>query len=256
MSCALLLALVLLGQDGGTASSSAQQLNADGYELKAAGRLDEAIDLFERSVEADPRLAVAHYNLAAAKAKQAYDRAVILDHLATSIRLDPGLRARAAVDPDFGVLARTVRFQQQVLGANLDSRAGLTRMLPQVQWHAGPQFSDMGPGWRLTFKRSGVAVFETRHEVDQEDGGLHVEWRRRQGRWQVIDRDREGRFGVQVDLPASAGQPRVRWRARFWTMRPDIGDAALIFESTPNPRTSMGEPPGETWLSDQEEPCC
>lgn len=47
------------------AETSAVDLNAQGYRQYKAGRYAEALELFNQAIQKDPKLALAHYNLAA-----------------------------------------------------------------------------------------------------------------------------------------------------------------------------------------------
>ena len=91
----LLLALILAAP---SSAQSARALNTEGFRLYQAGKYPEALEKFEAAAQADPKLALAHYNVAATLGvlrKQGQicpysaHRQTILERLNTAIRLDP-----------------------------------------------------------------------------------------------------------------------------------------------------------------------
>lgn len=220
LSAAILLAAVAASAD----SAKGKKLNAEGYELYKKGDFEHAADAFEAAVEAAPRLAIAHYNLAATKSRIGNGclakRADILRALKASIALDPSRLERARVDPDFAYVRRTVGFQR-LLGAELTTAAGLTALLPTVDFQPPTDCgSDMGCGFEMKFLPGGV--FE---RSEREEGGW--EWKRRLGTWRVKERTASGStlLDIEIDVPAKFGFKAIRDTAQL------LEDGRLLLNS-------------------------
>ena len=110
MNRPLLLSLLLLSPLLARAAPPGQSLNTQGFRLYQAGKYPEALEKFTAAAEADPGLALAHYNVAATlgvlrKRGQVCEysayRETILERLQRAIRLDSRRLARAKEDKDF-----------------------------------------------------------------------------------------------------------------------------------------------------------
>ena len=151
----LLLALVLAAP---SSAQSARALNTEGFRLYQAGKYPEALEKFEASAQADPRFALAHYNVAATLGvlrKQGQicpysaHRATILERLNTAVRLDPRRLARAKQDADLDPIRDTVGWQR-LLGRSPSRQADVPEILRRVTWFS-PGEGVYGSTRRLTF---------------------------------------------------------------------------------------------------------
>ncbi len=159
---ALLLSPAALGQ-------SAKVLNTDGFRLYQAGKYAEALEKFRAAAQADPKHALAHYNVAATLGvlrKQgqvcqhdAY-RETIVEYLTTSVKLDARRLARAKVDADLDPIRDTLGWQR-LLGRSPGRAADVPILLRQVTWY--------GPG---------VGVYGTVQRLRFQPGGKVLQWRR------------------------------------------------------------------------------
>ncbi|WNG26115.1 tetratricopeptide repeat protein [Cystobacter fuscus] len=134
----LLLALLL----SATPPPSARTLNTQGFRLYQAGQYPEALEKFEAAAQADPKLALAHYNVAATlgvlrkKGKicdySAY-RETIVERLTRSVELDPRRLTRAKADADLDPIRDTLGWQR-LLGLSPQNEAHLPKLLRRVTW--------------------------------------------------------------------------------------------------------------------------
>jgi tetratricopeptide (TPR) repeat protein len=213
---ALALTVLLLSgaPDGGT--HSAKELNVEGYELYKANKWKEAADRFKEAFTADPKLAIAHYNFAATIFRalqddgcdQLYPLDEALEHLRTSIGLDPKRLARLKEDPDFAEFRHTARYFE-LLGANLASAAELTALFPKLKFKASST-SDMGPMLRVQFLENGVVSAS-----DRVDLGTEFDWAQRTGRWRIKRVRGDAGVGVlqlELELPATKKVPALKYR--------------------------------------------
>src|SRR6218665_1611801 len=172
----LLLSLLLSAPP----APSARTLNTEGFRLYQAGQYTEALEKFRAATRANPKMALAHYNVAATlgvlrqKGKiceaEAY-RETILEYLKRSVELDKRRLARAREDSDLDVIRDTVGWQL-LLGRSLKKTSDLPEILQKVTWSIIPA-GVMSPRLTLTFSASGRVVLKTA-EVDttSEKGGL------------------------------------------------------------------------------------
>ncbi|MFY0523219.1 hypothetical protein ACN28I_08560 [Archangium gephyra] len=114
----LLFALVLAAP---SSAQSARALNTEGFRLYQAGKYPEALEKFEASAQADPKFALAHYNVAATLGvlrKQGQicpysaHRQTILERLNLAVRLDPRRLTRARQDADLDPIRDTLGWQK------------------------------------------------------------------------------------------------------------------------------------------------
>lgn len=216
-------------------TATGKKLNAEGYELYKKQDFAGALKLFAAAVEAAPRLAIARYNLAATMSRTANGCTTrgseIVRELKASIELDAGRLERARVDTDFDYVRATVGFQRLV-GADLRSVAGLTRLLPSVRWRPPTDCgSDMGCGYGLRFLPDGKL-----ERADRDANGLS---QRRIGTWRVEESSADAGapvLRIVIDVPAKGSLGRLR----------DVGqlveDGRLLFDSV--------------WWTDDPEGCC
>jgi tetratricopeptide (TPR) repeat protein len=151
----LLLALVLATP---SAAQSGRALNAEGFRLYQAGKYPEALEKFEAAAQADPQLALAHYNVAATLGvlrKQGQicpysaHRQTILERLNTSIRLDSRRLARAKQDADLDPIRDTLGWQK-LLGRSPARQGDVPELLRRVTWFS-PGEGVYGSTRKLTF---------------------------------------------------------------------------------------------------------
>ncbi len=158
---ALLLALPAAAQPAAPAPS-ARQLNTEGFRLYQDGKYPEALEKFMAAVQADPKHALAQYNVAATLGvlrKQglicehsAY-KSSIVEHLTAAVKLDAKRLKRAKEDADLDPIRDTVGWQR-LLGLSPTRAADVPQILRKVGWH--------GPG---------VGVYGTLVTLRFEDGG-------------------------------------------------------------------------------------
>lgn len=135
----LLLALVLAAP---SSAQSARALNTEGFRLYQAGKYPEALEKFEAAAQADPKLALAHYNVAATLGvlrkqgqicQHSAFRETILERLNTAIRLDPRRLARAKEDADLDPIRDTLGWQR-LLGRSPTRQADVPELLRRITW--------------------------------------------------------------------------------------------------------------------------
>lgn len=155
-------------------AQSAKELNAEGFRLYKAGKLPEALEKFQASAQADPRYALAQYNVAATLGvlrKQgrvcefdAY-RQTIVERLNAAVKLDPKRLARAKEDADFAGIRDTEGWQR-LLGRSPERVADVPELLKNVSWY-GPGVGAYGTLNRLDFQDGGRVVL-SRKKVNDE----------------------------------------------------------------------------------------
>jgi tetratricopeptide (TPR) repeat protein len=121
---------------------SGRALNTEGFRLYQAGRYHEALKKFRAASQADPKLALAHYNVAAtlgvlrkrglACEEEAY-RETIVQYLLRAVELDPRRLARAQADADLDVIRDTLGWQR-LLGRSPEREADVPVLLQKVTW--------------------------------------------------------------------------------------------------------------------------
>jgi tetratricopeptide (TPR) repeat protein len=193
----LLLALVLAS--GPVFAQSAKQLNTEGFRLYQAGKMEEAAQKFEAAVEADPKHALAHYNLAATlgvlRKKGVFcepDTSLknILEHLTTAVRLDPKRLARAKEDPDLDPIRRTVKWHI-LQGVSPSHTEDVQKLLLGVQKWYGPGVGAYGTIRTFTFLEDGKRVVMWQRHPGKEEGKDIEEI---EGTWRVTGRTVELNF--------------------------------------------------------------
>lgn len=162
----LLLALTLAPP---ALAQSARELNAEGFRLYKAGQMPEALEKFQAAARADPKFALAHYNVAATLGVlrkqgkvcefEAY-RQTIVERLSLAVKLDPKRLARAREDADLDPIRDTLGWQR-LLGRTPQRTADVPELLRRVSW--------FGPG---------VGVYGTTKKLRFQEGGRVVLWRR------------------------------------------------------------------------------
>lgn len=168
--------LLLLGLALATPSpaQSARALNTEGFRLYQAGKYPEALEKFEAAARADPKLALAHYNVAATLGvlrkkgeicQYSAHRETILERLNTAVRLDPRRLARAREDADLDPIRDTVGWQR-LLGRSPAKQADVPEILRQVTWYS-PGEGVYGSTRKLTFP-DGQRVVLWRRIVDDD----------------------------------------------------------------------------------------
>lgn len=150
------------------ADPSGQALNTEGFRLYQAGKYPEALEKFTAAAEADPKLALAHYNIAATLGvlrkqgrKCEYDAFLetMLERLQKAVELDPRRLTRAQKDADLTPLHTTVGWQR-LLGRQPENDADLPEILRHVTWASDPG-GMMSTRHTLSFPSPGRAVLET-----------------------------------------------------------------------------------------------
>ena len=179
---ALSLALPASAQPAASAQAapSAKALNTEGFRLYQAGKYPEALEKFRAAAEADPKHALAQYNVAATLGvlrKQglvchhdAY-KATILQYLTASVKLDPKRLKRAKEDADLDPIRDTVGWQK-LLGRSPTRAADVPEILRQVSWH-GPGVGVYGTLVTLRFEQGGKLTLI--RKVPQEEGAPKAE---------------------------------------------------------------------------------
>jgi tetratricopeptide (TPR) repeat protein len=175
----LLLALTLAAP---SPAQSARALNTEGFRLYQAGKYPEALEKFEAAAQADPKLALAHYNVAATLGVlrkqgqtcqyEAY-RETILGRLTLAVQLDPRRLARAKEDADLDPIRDTVGWQQ-LLGRSPEKQADVPEILRRVSWFS-PGEGVYGSTRRLTFPQGKRVVLWRRVIEDEEHPGRSEE---------------------------------------------------------------------------------
>jgi len=162
-------------------AQSARALNTEGFRLYQAGKYPEALEKFEAAAQADPRFALAHYNVAATLGVLrkrgeicAYSahRQTILERLNTAVRLDPRRLARAKEDTDLDPIRDTVGWQR-LLGLSPARQADIPEILRRVTWFS-PGEGVYGSTRKLTFP-DGQRVVLWRRVVEDEKNPSRTE---------------------------------------------------------------------------------
>lgn len=198
MSRALsLLALLLLAAP--VSAQPARELNTEGFKLYQAGKMEEALQMFEAAIEADPKHALAHYNLAATLGvlrkrgvfcEQDTSLGNILEHLTTAVRLDPRRLARAKEDPDLDPIRNTVGWHR-LLGLSPARTEDVQKLLLGVRKWYGPGVGVYGTIRTFTFLEDGKRVVLWQRHLGQEEGKDTEEV---EGTWRVSGRKVELSF--------------------------------------------------------------
>ncbi len=169
----LLLALTLAAP---SPAQSARTLNTEGFRLYQAGKYPEALEKFEAAAQADPKLALAHYNVAATLGvlrkqgqicQYSAHRETILERLNTAVRLDPRRLARAKQDADLDPIRDTVGWQR-LLGRSPEKQAHVPELLRRVSWFS-PGEGVYGSTRKLTFPDGQRVVLWRRVIEDEKD---------------------------------------------------------------------------------------
>ncbi|HYO56825.1 tetratricopeptide repeat protein [Archangium sp.] len=151
----LLLALTLAAP---SSAQSARALNTEGFRLYQAGKYPEALEKFEAAARADPKFALAHYNVAATLGvlrkkgeicQYSAHRQTILERLNTAIQLDPRRLARAKEDADLDPIRDTLGWQR-LLGRSPAKQDDVPELLRRVTWFS-PGEGVYGSTRKLTF---------------------------------------------------------------------------------------------------------
>jgi len=171
----LLLALSLSLAASAQPAPSAKALNTEGFRLYQAGKYPEALEKFRAAVQADPKHALAQYNVAATLGvlrKQGrvcdYDayRGTILQYLTEAVKLDPRRLKRAKEDPDLDPIRDTVGWQR-LLGRSPTRAADVPELLRKVSWY-GPGVGIYGTLVTLRFEEGGKLTLS--RKVPQDEG--------------------------------------------------------------------------------------
>ena len=176
----LLLALSLALPAWAQPAPSAKTLNTEGFRLYQAGKYPEALEKFRAAVQADPKHALAQYNVAATLGvlrKQgrvchhdAY-KATILEYLTASVKLDPKRLKRAKEDADLDPIRDTVGWQR-LLGRSPTRAADVPEILRKVSWY-GPGVGVYGTLVTVRFEEGGKLTLTKK--VPQEEGAPKAE---------------------------------------------------------------------------------
>jgi tetratricopeptide (TPR) repeat protein len=176
----LLLALSLSLPAWAQPAPSAKTLNTEGFQLYQAGKYPEALEKFRAAVQADPKHALAQYNVAATLGvlrKQglvchhdAY-KATILEYLTASVKLDPKRLKRAKEDADLDPIRDTVGWQR-LLGRSPTRAADVPEILRKVSWY-GPGVGVYGTLVTVRFEEGGKLTLTKK--VPQEEGAPKAE---------------------------------------------------------------------------------
>ncbi|MCY1077737.1 tetratricopeptide repeat protein [Archangium lansingense] len=162
----LLLTLVLAAP---SFAQSARALNTEGFRLYQAGKYPEALEKFEAAAQADPKFALAQYNVAATLGvlrKQGQicpysaHRQTILERLNTAIQLDPRRLARAKEDADLDPIRDTLGWQK-LLGRSPTRQADVPELLRRITWFS-----------------PGEGVYGSTRKLSFSEGKRVVLWRR------------------------------------------------------------------------------
>ncbi len=181
---ALLLALPAAGQPApspgqpapsGPPALSAKELNTSGFRLYQEGKYPEALEKFRAAVQADPKHALAQYNVAATLGvlrKQglvcdynAYKEDILIA-LQASVKLDSRRLTRAKEDADLDPIRDTVGWQM-LLGLSPTRAADVPVILRKVSWY-GPGIGVYGTLVTLRFEDRGKVTLV--RKVVQDEG--------------------------------------------------------------------------------------
>ncbi|MDC0707802.1 hypothetical protein POL68_04910 [Stigmatella sp. ncwal1] len=165
----LLVASPILGQP-----AKARGLNTEGFRLYQAGQYAQALERFRAAAQANPRYALAHYNVAATlgvlrKQKKVCEHeaylATILEHLTLAVELDPQRLKRAQQDADLDPIRATVGWQK-LLGRSPSRAEDVPLILRAVDWY-GPGVGVYGTLVRLHFQEKGKLVLKRKTVSDE-----------------------------------------------------------------------------------------
>lgn len=183
------------------AAPTAKQLNDQGFDAYKKGDLGGAATLFERAIEADPKLAMAHYNLACALARlraagticgdREATRSAILEELRAAVHLDPGRAERARKDADLANVHDTVGWQELIEGA--DPKNQLTSIITKTSWWT-PGQGAFGSLVQMKFALDGTLAASVR--IIKDDGSMGAPTTIK-GTWNVV----QGRIKMHFDQP-------------------------------------------------------
>lgn len=156
-------------------TSSAKELNAEGFELYKKGDFQGAYAAFEQATRASPSLPIALYNRSALAVKTGHSfwLPTLLADLSASIEQDPSRLARARVDPDFEPIRTTLGFQRLIGAPDVHSVAGLTALLPKLSW------------WRASAEKYSI---DASHTFRLRAGGRFDIEGQPSGAWRVVAR--------------------------------------------------------------------
>lgn len=122
-------------------------LNKQGYRLYRKKAYAQAARKFSSAIDANPRYAVAHYNLACTLAllrlegktceHEAYVDTII-DHLEKAVALDPSRKKRMQKDPDLGETRNTLAFHVLLAGKSVHTKTGRVKLLSSFLWTDSP----------------------------------------------------------------------------------------------------------------------
>ena len=152
-------------------------LNNLGLEEYKQGKYGEAIQLFRKSIDQNPRNVLAHHNLACSanlwndRDYESSDAGLIkeaITHLKISIELNPNRKGRILKDPDLRTLHRTVFFRLLKESINLHSTSDVKSLLVTTNWTSD---IDCGGGLQddsLTFSKVGKVYAGCRHPFESE----------------------------------------------------------------------------------------
>lgn len=172
---------------------SAKVLNTKGYRLHKQKEYAQAARKFRSAIDANPRYAVAHYNLACTLAllrrqgepcEHGADIHTIIGHLGKAIALDPKRRRRMQQDPDLSEIRDTLEYHLLWAGPSVDTETGRRRLLCRFVW-TGPNGETTLH--RLEFNIDGTFLLRT---LKVEYGEFEVilrtkEVSKRKGRYQL-----------------------------------------------------------------------
>jgi tetratricopeptide (TPR) repeat protein len=158
---ALLVASLVLADSG-------MELNAKADALYQRGDYREALKLYRKAADANPRLAAAFYNQALTLAALRRTSRVqpskkdVLDAVETAVQLDPKLRERA--EHDFLSVRTTIR-GQRLLGRNVEKDT--EAILKSINWHSrnGEHLAFAGDG-TLRYWRDPAALPSGKWSID------------------------------------------------------------------------------------------
>ncbi|HFC92710.1 MAG TPA: hypothetical protein ENJ51_07845 [Leucothrix mucor] len=159
-------------------ADSARELNTQGYRLYKQHQYEQALTLFKRATVADPRYALAFYNVASTlgvlhkKSVCKYDAylSLINKYLKKSVQLDPSRRSRMKRDHDLDPVHPTFIYQR-LLGLKLNRTSHVKKMLRRIHWYGNPN-GVIGPESRIYFKQRGQVILQSR---SLGANGLHTE---------------------------------------------------------------------------------
>lgn len=220
-------------------AQSAKQLNSQGMDLYKQQDWDGAIASFRAATRADPRFALAHYNLACTlslvrKERRVCDfdayRHVIVSELEQSVKLDPKRRDRMKKDRDLDPIRDTVGYQL-LLGVQPGTKEGLTTLLQNVSWWAEAEgaFGNRAgmkllPGGKLQW-----------WELQMDDEGAPKK-HSADGSWQLVQKDNElGQkvWMLELSLPKVGASEPKKLTGYFNGRQLVFKDAKMTFTDEP-----------------------